>query len=615
MALYRRGTASMDADGTVRGTDTKWKDQLALIRVGATIVFLEQPIKLAVISDIVSDTELKAISTDGQTAADGKYVILLNDSLTVNGLAQNVAETLRYYQSKETEIAAALDIINQFDMDKLEQIVAEVNQAKSDSQAAQNQAELARDEANSARDKTNSIKKQTQKIVDSAVGSINAAKDQAITDIGSKESSVITHIDTEEAAAIQAINEAKGDLSGYVNNAKTAAKTATSARKAAQAARDEAVRAKDAAAVSAQEAQDAANSVNTDNLLTKDGNLSGLEDKLESWRNLRPDAPLELLKDPEGNMDATTKGWVEKGLKVNDWSIYKNVDSEPPRGSVFLGSRIDSKFKVGEVDKYRSSFELQVVNEKDTWTRITTIDDRYKQGAATWDFKLDGKLIFNKGLVPKGTGYAPGNSYLTLANTWMSSNYSGYIGLVGGGVGVSDGGWRNFISLGSLIFPNGSHPHAVISQVYDYDIASGNQLNGDIVRNTSFNAESYDITFGNNSGTVNYIFSKSPVSDERLKSDINDIETRLALDNLMKMKYRSFTYNYDKEKTVRRGFIAQQLMSIDSQYVRKYGNMNGEDYTLSLDENVLLLDAIAAIQELSKQVSSLKEEIKLLKQS
>lgn len=615
MALYRRGTASMDADGTVRGTDTKWKDQLALIRVGATIVFLEQPIKLAVISDIVSDTELKAISTDGQTAADGKYVILLNDSLTVNGLAQNVAETLRYYQSKETEIAAALDIINQFDMDKLEQIVAEVNQAKSDSQAAQNQAELARDEANSARDKTNSIKKQTQKIVDSAVGSINAAKDQAITDIGSKESSVITHIDTEEAAAIQAINEAKGDLSGYVNNAKTAAKTATSAREAAQAARDEAVRAKDAAAVSAQEAQDAANSVNTDNLLTKDGNLSGLEDKLESWRNLRPDAPLELLKDPEGNMDATTKGWVEKGLKVNDWSIYKNVDSEPPRGSVFLGSRIDSKFKVGEVDKYRSSFELQVVNEKDTWTRITTIDDRYKQGAATWDFKLDGKLIFNKGLVPKGTGYAPGNSYLTLANTWMSSNYSGYIGLVGGGVGVSDGGWRNFISLGSLIFPNGSHPHAVISQVYDYDIASGNQLNGDIVRNTSFNAESYDITFGNNSGTVNYIFSKSPVSDERLKSDINDIETRLALDNLMKMKYRSFTYNYDKEKTVRRGFIAQQLMSIDSQYVRKYGNMNGEDYTLSLDENVLLLDAIAAIQELSKQVSSLKEEIKLLKQS
>ncbi|QEG04373.1 tail fibers protein [Tunavirus T1] len=143
MALYRRGTASMDADGTVHGTDTKWKDQLALIRVGATIVFLEQPIKLAVISDIVSDTELKAISTDGQTAADGKYVILLNDSLTVNGLAQNVAETLRYYQSKETEIASALDIIADLDMDNLNNIVQEINDAKGDLSGYVNDAQTA----------------------------------------------------------------------------------------------------------------------------------------------------------------------------------------------------------------------------------------------------------------------------------------------------------------------------------------------------------------------------------------------------------------------------------------------------------------------------------------
>ncbi|HCQ2951049.1 TPA: hypothetical protein OHP52_001769, partial [Escherichia coli] len=312
MALYRRGTASMDADGTVHGTDTKWKDQLALIRVGATIVFLEQPIKLAVISDIVSDTELKAISTDGQTASDGKYVILLNDSLTVNGLAQNVAETLRYYQSKETEIAAAIDLINQLDMNKLEQIVADVNKAKSDSQAAQNQAQLARDAANAARDETNSIKSQTQQIVDSAVGGINAAKDQAITDIGSKESSVISHIDTEEASAIQAINDAKGDLSVYVNDAQTAAQTATSAKNDAQAARDDAVRSKDAASVSAQEAKDAANSINADNLLTKDGNLSGLVDKKESRKNIglgENDAVNFLTINTTGAIGAGRNSW------------------------------------------------------------------------------------------------------------------------------------------------------------------------------------------------------------------------------------------------------------------------------------------------------------------
>lgn len=327
MALYRRGTASMDADGTVHGTDTKWKDQLALIRVGATIVFLEQPIKLAVISDIVSDTEMKAISTDGQTAADGKYVILLSDSLTVNGLAQNVAETLRYYQSKETEIAAAIDLINQLDMNKLEQIVADVNKAKSDSQAAQNQAELARDAANAARDETNSIKNQTQNIVDGAIGGINAAKDQAITDIGSKESSVISHIDTEEASAIQAINDAKGDLSVYVNDAQAAAQTATSAKNDAQLARNDAVISKDAAAVSAQEAKDAANSINADNLLTKDGNLAGLENKSEARANLdlgsvatENTVPIE-----KGGTAATTAAAARANLGVGDDSNVKHA--------------------------------------------------------------------------------------------------------------------------------------------------------------------------------------------------------------------------------------------------------------------------------------------------
>ena len=190
MALYRRGTASMDADGTVHGIGTKWKDQLALIRVGATIVFLEQPIKLAVISDIVSDTEMKAISTDGQTAANGKYVILLSDSLTVNGLAQNVAETLRYYQSKETEIASAMDIIADLDMDNLTNIVNEIKQYKVDAETAKNQAgnykdsaaasasaaETAKSGAETAKNQANDIKNQTNQIKNDAV----TAKDDAV---------------------------------------------------------------------------------------------------------------------------------------------------------------------------------------------------------------------------------------------------------------------------------------------------------------------------------------------------------------------------------------------------------------------------------------------------
>ncbi|WPK33243.1 tail fiber [Escherichia phage AV106] len=210
MALYRRGTASMDADGTVRGTDTKWKDQLALIRVGATIVFLEQPIKLAVISDIVSDTELKAISTDGQTAADGKYVILLNDSLTVNGLAQNVAETLRYYQSKETEIAGAMDIIASLDMDNLNRIVEEIKANKSAAEAAQNQAELARDASAANRDAASQFATSAEQSKDAAKTSETNAN------------SAKTAAETAKSQAVTAKDQAKGfrdEAEGFANSA------------------------------------------------------------------------------------------------------------------------------------------------------------------------------------------------------------------------------------------------------------------------------------------------------------------------------------------------------------------------------------------------------------
>lgn len=133
MALYREGKAAMAADGTVTGTGTKWQSSLSLIRPGATIMFLSSPIQMAVVNKVVSDTEIKAITTNGAVVASTDYAILLSDSLTVDGLAQDVAETLRYYQSQETEIADAVDFFKTFDFESL-QILAD--QVRADSEAA-----------------------------------------------------------------------------------------------------------------------------------------------------------------------------------------------------------------------------------------------------------------------------------------------------------------------------------------------------------------------------------------------------------------------------------------------------------------------------------------------
>lgn len=133
MALYREGKAAMAADGTVTGTGTKWQSSLSLIRPGATIMFLSSPIQMAVVNKVVSDTEIKAITTKGAVVASSDYAILLSDSLTVDGLAQDVAETLRYYQSQETVIADAIEFFKTFDFESLQNLA---NQVKADSQSA-----------------------------------------------------------------------------------------------------------------------------------------------------------------------------------------------------------------------------------------------------------------------------------------------------------------------------------------------------------------------------------------------------------------------------------------------------------------------------------------------
>lgn len=128
MAIYDAGTASLAADGTVTGVGTTWMAPLTLIRVGATIVFKTEPVKIYTISEIISDTQINVYNPNSETIPAGTgYTILAHDGITVQGLAQDVAETLRYYQSRETEVSTAVDIFKDFDQDKFSNDVNQVN--------------------------------------------------------------------------------------------------------------------------------------------------------------------------------------------------------------------------------------------------------------------------------------------------------------------------------------------------------------------------------------------------------------------------------------------------------------------------------------------------------
>ncbi|EOW5489444.1 tail fiber domain-containing protein [Escherichia coli O70:H38] len=544
--IYTTGTIAISGN-TVTGLGTNFTAPLSLIRVGCTLIAVGNPVQIFTITEIKSGTELSVTPAANPTIAAGtKFSILLSDSISVDGLAQDVAETLRYYQGKETEISEAIEFFQEFDFNAL---TAQINQVHTDS------AQVSADKATVQQYKTDS---------ESAKSAAEAAKDKAVL-------------------------------------AQTAAETANTSAQAsstaAQGFRDQ--------------AEEWAQSVNPDNLLTKSGNLAGLADKSASWANLMPSGPLRVGADPVDPLDSATKGWVLRGLDdVGIWGLRNNHASDPENGAEVYGGRFDSSVAVAGAEKYRTSIQIQGRNNVDAWTRLATVNAIDPSTSPSWDFKYDGKIVFNKALAPSSVSASPGNTYATLPNTWMDSQYSGHVGFVGGGAGTAGGGWRNFISFGALIHPvaGSSHPHAMISQVFDYDLATGMQPNADIVRNTTFNAEAYDITFGNNVGSVNYLFSKSPVSDRALKHDIARIDTQVAYDNVMAMEYSSFVYNYDKKETVRRGFIAQQLEEIDPQYVRKYTNATGKEF-LALDENVLLLDLIATVQHLAAKVEALESKL------
>lgn len=128
MAIYDLGTASLAENGEVTGVGTTWKAPLTLIRVGATIVFKTEPVQIYTISEIISDTKINVYNPNSETVPAGTgYAILAHDGITVQGLAQDVAETLRYYQSRETEVADAVDAFSNFDSADFESKVTQVN--------------------------------------------------------------------------------------------------------------------------------------------------------------------------------------------------------------------------------------------------------------------------------------------------------------------------------------------------------------------------------------------------------------------------------------------------------------------------------------------------------
>lgn len=202
--IYTTGTIAISGN-TVTGTGTNFSAPLSLIRVGCTLIAIGNPVQIFTITEIKSGTELSVTPAANPAIPAGtKFSILLSDSISVDGLAQDVAETLRYYQGKETEIAAAVEWWKDFGGDgQMDQLLANIR------------AETAQSTANAQ--KTEADKKTTEGYKNAAATSATAAKSSQ----DAAKASETSASNSKTAAATSATNAAKSaaDALNYRNQA------------------------------------------------------------------------------------------------------------------------------------------------------------------------------------------------------------------------------------------------------------------------------------------------------------------------------------------------------------------------------------------------------------
>lgn len=249
MAIYRTGQASMDAQGYITGYGSKWREQLTLIRSGATIIFLSNPLQFGVITEVISDTSMRAVTTNKAVVPKVDYVIFLHDSITVDGLAQDVAETLRYYQGKETEFAHFIEFLKDFDFKKLEDLTNQTKQSaaaakvsETNAKASEGKAKTSETNAKNSENAAASSKNAAKVSQDAAKASENAAaasKNAAAASQAAAKASENAAAASKNAAAASAANAEGSEVAAAASEAaaeasKNAAKNSENAAKASQ---------------------------------------------------------------------------------------------------------------------------------------------------------------------------------------------------------------------------------------------------------------------------------------------------------------------------------------------------------------------------------------------
>lgn len=415
MAIYRKGQVSLDAQGYLTGYNTKWKASLTLIRPGATIIIASNPVIYGVVSEVISDTSIRLINFGKATAAKSDYVILLHDSLTVDGLAQDVAETLRYYQGKETEFAHFIEVIKGLDYEKLEALIqrikheseefeknlAEIDKRVEQTKTYANQAQQSAHDAAARKDEVSILHTQTENLKNQAAQQVTAAAQQVAL---AKNEVQLAKAEVQKAegeavkankefikakaeatlaqqivdgAKLEVVNEARAEVErarseadraqGVVDNAKQ------ELREEVQVQVDSATAQADRARSEADRAAQLADQMDTTKVMLKDKNLSDVSDLSAARQNMKVD---RLLQDSNMTRVKAADGKTELRIGFDDWYVYRDSqDSE----AGFIALPVKGGGTGGSTPlEAREGLELERFRQHTKRTEMATANGEYR---------------------------------------------------------------------------------------------------------------------------------------------------------------------------------------------------------------------------------------------
>ncbi|QGH76955.1 tail fibers protein [Escherichia phage BEK12B] len=649
MAIYRTGQASMDAQGYITGYDTKWREQLTLIRPGATIVFLTQPLQIAVITEVINDTSIRAITTGGAVVARSNYAILIHDSITVDGLAQDVAETLRYYQSKETIIEEAIEFFKDFDLKALQDLVNQIKDAAENTSADRAATEQLKNETVSARDSAKqhmtdaqSAKSAAETAKAGAVTARNEAEEFAkslnaenllrkdanlsdLTDVNTAKTNLgvqgVFCTTSTDAGKFNQIASPDGKLSMFVaNNGNWGVQSTTGEAKPLAVGRG------GTGATSAEGARgnletfrESRTALGETDLNTLTGAKSGVYyqsgNAAATPGRGYPESSagtLVVLRNGASGIDGCTqiyypynnsnRFYIRKYLAGNpspwtEWAAYDRPNNSPGfRASIGLG--VNDKVQFSQVKAYGTNgvFADGIEN-----TQGATFTTRYYDSANTHkgqgEFRVDANGVVN--IINRATKSGDATHFFTFDRAGRFWSPSGITTATS--MNWNDGNSivnRSLFMSGQVNSPANNVVYAGIHVGYSNSYAM--QI---AARDNGF----YGRCLESNSWKDWLKITTAAISDESLKDIKGNLNVDGALDNINRMEFKLFRYLSDSpERSTRRGVIAQQVRLIDREYTTKVGDK------LHLDTTPMLLDGLAAIQALTKRDNENKEKISRL---